>query len=128
MLHHGCRIIYTVGPARSLTSYSQTGGGVDERLRRAAWVRAARAFETADRTNGHVVVAEHLTRQPDTAEALAVSTSCSAAVIREGSPSTNSTRQVVHRALPPHACRISTFASCSIAQHQTLVRRHVERP
>src|SRR3712207_7714806 len=35
--------------------------------------------------------------------------------IRAGSPLTNSTRHVVHRALPPHACRMSTPASCSIA-------------
>ena len=46
---------------------------------------------------------------------LAASRSCSATVIFDGSPSMNSTRQVVHRALPPHAWRISTPASCSIA-------------
>ena len=39
----------------------------------------------------------------------------SAWVIREGSPLTNSMRQVVQRALPPQACRISTPASCSMA-------------
>ena len=39
----------------------------------------------------------------------------SAAVIFDGSPSTNSTRHVVQRALPPHACMTSTPASSSIA-------------
>ena len=39
----------------------------------------------------------------------------SASVIRDGSPSMNSTRHVVQRALPPHAWSTSTFASCSIA-------------
>src|SRR4030095_5264666 len=33
----------------------------------------------------------------------------------DGSPFTNSTRQVVQRAFPPHACRMSTPASFSIA-------------
>src|SRR4051812_11760864 len=46
---------------------------------------------------------------------LAVRTCRSAAVIRFGSPSMNSTRHVVQRALPPHACSTSTCASCSIA-------------
>src|SRR5205085_12228114 len=32
----------------------------------------------------------------------------------------NSTRHVVHRALPPHACRMSTWASCSIASTSRL--------
>ena len=41
--------------------------------------------------------------------------SFSAAVIVEGSPSTNSTRHVVQRALPPQACMMSTPASCSTA-------------
>jgi len=40
----------------------------------------------------------------------------SAAVIRVVSPSTTSIRQVVQRALPPHACKMSTFASSSIAR------------
>src|SRR4029079_5338403 len=40
----------------------------------------------------------------------------SAAVCAVGSPLMNSTRHVVHRALPPHACRMSTCASCSIAR------------
>src|SRR4029453_15010554 len=44
-------------------------GRRDERFRRAARIRAARALEAADRADGHVVVAEHLTRQPDSAEA-----------------------------------------------------------
>ena len=35
--------------------------------------------------------------------------------MRVGSPLTNSTRHVVQRAFPPHACRMSTPASCSIA-------------
>ena len=44
----------------------------------------------------------------------------SAAVLFVGSPSTNSTRQVVHRALPPHACKMSTLASCSMASTSLL--------
>src|SRR4249919_3170332 len=32
----------------------------------------------------------------------------------------NSTRHVVHRAFPPHACRMSTLASCSIASTMRL--------
>src|SRR5678815_1449658 len=36
--------------------------------------------------------------------------------MRDGSPLTNSTRHVVQRAFPPHACRTSTPASCSIAR------------
>src|SRR4029453_14991091 len=32
----------------------------------------------------------------------------------------NSMRHVVHRALPPHACRMSTPASCSIASTRRL--------
>src|SRR5262249_41934851 len=43
----------------------------------------------------------------------AARTCCSATVIRAGSPSMNCTRQVVHRALPPHACSTSTPAFCS---------------
>src|SRR5215510_9545964 len=41
-------------------------------------------------------------------------------VIRGGSPIRNSMRHVVHRALPPHACRMSTPASCSIASTRRL--------
>ena len=44
----------------------------------------------------------------------------SAVVIFVGSPSMNSTRQVVHRALPPQACKTSTLASCSIASTSLL--------
>src|SRR5512142_3186327 len=36
-------------------------------------------------------------------------------VIVSGSPEMNSTRHVVHRALPPQACRMSTPAFCSTA-------------
>ena len=39
---------------------------------------------------------------------------------RVGSPSMNSTRHVVQRALPPHACSTSTLASCSIASTRRL--------
>jgi hypothetical protein len=46
--------------------------------------------------------------------------SFSASVFPDGSPSRNSTRHVVHRALPPHACKMSTFASCSIARTNRL--------
>ena len=44
----------------------------------------------------------------------------SAAVIFVGSPSMTSTRQVVHRALPPQACKMSTLASCSMASTSRL--------
>ena len=72
--------------------------------------------EAADRAHGHVVVAENLAGQPDAGDALGGEHA--AARRRSSSParrSTNSTRQVVQRALPPHACRMSTPASCSIA-------------
>src|SRR5262249_55409191 len=48
------------------------------------------------------------------------STACSACVIVAGSPETNSTRQVVHFALPPQACNWSTFASSSRASTSRL--------
>ena len=51
---------------------------------------------------------------------LASSRDFSAPVIFVGSPSMNSTRQVVHRALPPQACKTSTLASCSIASTSLL--------
>jgi hypothetical protein len=50
----------------------------------------------------------------------AASRSTSAAVCCGGSPSTKTTRQVVQRAFPPHACRMSTWASCSMASTRRL--------
>ena len=96
-------------------------GRRDDRLGRAARIGAAGALEAADRADGHVVVAEHLTRQPDAAqpfgrEHLFLGNASSL----DGSPATNSTRHVVHRAFPPHACMMSTFASCSIASTSRL--------
>ena len=50
----------------------------------------------------------------------------SAAVIWSGSPATNSTRQVVQRALPPQACSWSILGLVLQGQHQALAGGHVE--
>ena len=83
-------------------------------------VGSAAAFESADRPDGHVLVAEYLARQTHAGQAPSLKPRFSAVVIFVGSPSMNSTRQVVHRALPPQACKTSTLASCSIASTSLL--------
>jgi hypothetical protein len=50
----------------------------------------------------------------------AASTCFSASVILSGSPATNSTRQVVHRAFPPQACNWSMWASSTSARTSRL--------
>ena len=76
---------------------------LNRRVGRAAGIGAAGTFEPADRAHAHVVIAEDLAGEPHAAEPRSSSRCFSAVVIFDGSPSINSTRQVVQRAFPPQA-------------------------
>ena len=107
--------------ARAVARSHPLGRRLDRRLGRLARIRPAAAFQPADRAHGHVVVAHDLTGEAHAGEAALLQArllgSSSSAAARR---SMNSTRQVVQRALPPHACRMSTCASCSMASTRRL--------
>ncbi len=88
------------GPA----SLTYSGAGSMCGLRTAASIGAATALEPTDSANGHVLVAQNLAGQTHTAYVpWRPAPPTSALVIAAGSPATNSTRHVVHRARPPQA-------------------------
>ena len=74
------------------------------------------ARKSANRLHRHIVVAQDLTTQPRAGlprRPRAAKTAFSASVILSGSPLRNRTRQVVQRALPPHAWECAASLECT---------------